>query len=187
MGVHTVGKASVENSGYEGHWSDAKHSGIFDNSYYKQMLNRGWGPELAVNNNTDKNQWQIIDMDAMNEHKQFMLTSDLCLVYNSNKLYDRCRVKYPRTDNRSETAVKKLECNVNMIDEYTDLDPNVHPVCCAWASVWSQRRIGQSELANGDYEFCGETHTQKGKKPNAGKCCKYAKRNCNNCDNKDFP
>ena len=77
-------------------------------------------------------------MDAQNEHKQFMLTSDLCLVYNSNKLYDRCRVKYPRTEDKAEADVKNLECKANMIDEYTDLDPSVHPECCAWASVSSQ-------------------------------------------------
>jgi len=77
-------------------------------------------------------------MDAMNEHKQFMLTSDLCLVYNSNKMYDRCEVKYSRGDNKKEINVKKLECKANLLDDYPDLDPSVHPVCCAWVSVNSQ-------------------------------------------------
>ena len=54
-GVHTVGKASVENSGYEGHWSSAEQQGKFNNDYYFQLLSRGWGPDLAVHNNTAKN------------------------------------------------------------------------------------------------------------------------------------
>jgi len=42
-GVHTLGKASKENSGYSGHWSDAKNQGIFNNDYYRSLLLKGWG------------------------------------------------------------------------------------------------------------------------------------------------
>jgi hypothetical protein len=48
-GAHTVGKASLENSGYEGHWSTAAEQGKFNNDYYKQIFMRGWVPELAMN------------------------------------------------------------------------------------------------------------------------------------------
>lgn len=43
-GAHTLGQAHIENSGYDGHWSDPEDQGIFNNGYYKNMLKRGWGP-----------------------------------------------------------------------------------------------------------------------------------------------
>lgn len=57
MGAHTLGRAHVENSGYEGTWSGPGSEGVFDNDYYKQMLTRGWGPQLSVNGNDERNQW----------------------------------------------------------------------------------------------------------------------------------
>ena len=69
LGVHTVGKASTENSGYEGHWSSAVQQGKFNNDYYRQILNRGWGPDLRLNGNPDKNAWKIVDLKAKEPHK----------------------------------------------------------------------------------------------------------------------
>lgn len=37
-GAHTVGKASLENSGYEGHWSHPQNQGIFGNGFYRAAL-----------------------------------------------------------------------------------------------------------------------------------------------------
>ena len=162
-GVHTVGKASIENSGYNGHWGKPDQQGIFNNDYYKQLLNVGWGPEIAVDNNTAKNQWERIDMHGKNKHKEMMLTSDLCLIYNSNFKYDRCFRKYPLTDKKAYSDIKMSECLANTLDEYGDLDPLVHPVCCAWTSVSTQKNMGQKELWGDDYEFCGvEVKKKKG-------------------------
>lgn len=61
-GAHTVGSAHVENSGYEGFWSDETSQGLFNNDYYKSILTTGWAPELAVKGNPDKNQWKRVDM-----------------------------------------------------------------------------------------------------------------------------
>ena len=55
MGAHTVGRVTIENSGYNGHWSDEKNSGIFNNNYYKSILAKGWGPELSICENDAKN------------------------------------------------------------------------------------------------------------------------------------
>jgi catalase (peroxidase I) len=55
LGAHTLGSAKIENSGYEGFWSDSP--GVFNNDYYRQMITRGWGPERAVNGNPERNQW----------------------------------------------------------------------------------------------------------------------------------
>lgn len=56
-GVHTIGKAKPENSGYDGGWGDPKNQGIFNNDYYKNIMVKGWGPKRAVGGNPDKNQW----------------------------------------------------------------------------------------------------------------------------------
>jgi len=89
-GVHSLGKASPENSGYDGFWSDAKSQGKFNNDYYRSLLYKGWGPELAVGNNKNKNQWKRIDKGFNNEHKEMMLNSDLCLIYDNNRNYAFC-------------------------------------------------------------------------------------------------
>ena len=60
-GAHTIGGASLENSGYQGWWSDADSSGIFNNDYYKSAIAKGWSPETSVNGNAKKNQWQRAD------------------------------------------------------------------------------------------------------------------------------
>ena len=54
-GAHTLGSASIGNSGYDGFWGDATQAGIFNNDYYKGILFKGWGVELGINGNTDKN------------------------------------------------------------------------------------------------------------------------------------
>lgn len=55
MGAHTLGSAKVENSGYKGQWSSKGKEGVFDNDYYREMLSRGWGPDLSVNGNAERN------------------------------------------------------------------------------------------------------------------------------------
>lgn len=45
MGVHSIGRARPENSGYDGTWSEnLKGEGTFDNKYYMHLLDRGWAP-----------------------------------------------------------------------------------------------------------------------------------------------
>jgi hypothetical protein len=79
LGAHTLGSAKLENSGYEGSWSDTP--GVFNHDYYRQMLTRGWGPDRAVDGNEERNQWKIIDSDPTDG---LMLNSDMCLAYDNN-------------------------------------------------------------------------------------------------------
>jgi len=79
MGVHTIGSAKVENSGYKGSWS--KSDGTFNNDYYLQMLTRGWGPDRSVEGNDEINQWKIVDSGVKG---LMMLNSDICLAFNYN-------------------------------------------------------------------------------------------------------
>ena len=61
MGVHTLGRAHIGNSGYHGWWSDPVNSRRFNNDYYVSLLAKGWIPELAINGNAGKNQWRRSD------------------------------------------------------------------------------------------------------------------------------
>eukprot|EP00438_Fugacium_kawagutii_P023359 Skav218622 [mRNA] locus=scaffold3208:159753:161471:- [translate_table: standard] len=86
MAVHTLGRAQVGNSGYHGWWSDPENSRRFNNDYYVSLLAKGWIPELAVNGNPGKNQWERSDVgrDASFDGHEMMLNTDLCLVYSEN-------------------------------------------------------------------------------------------------------
>ena len=87
MGVHSIGKASKDNSGYEGSWSSSENQGVFNNDYYRSLLFKGWGTDLAVNGKVDKNQWKRVDQGFGNSHREMMLNSDLCVIYDQNKDY----------------------------------------------------------------------------------------------------
>ena len=63
MGVHTIGRAKKENSGYEGAWTNTP--GTFDNNYYKSQLVNGWKP---VNVGPGKNQWNLAQKDKPECH-----------------------------------------------------------------------------------------------------------------------
>jgi len=100
LGAHTLGSAKVENSGYEGFWSDSP--GEFNNDYYRQMITRGWGPDRAVNGDVERNQWKIIDSDPTDG---LMLNSDLCLAYDNNSKHQTCMAE----NNFNNRKCKKLQ------------------------------------------------------------------------------
>lgn len=82
MGVHTLGRAKPENSGFNGFWSDPMNSRIFNNDYYKSLLNKGWEREILGHG---KAQWKRVDEGiAPITHKEMMLDTDLCLAYDVN-------------------------------------------------------------------------------------------------------
>jgi hypothetical protein len=47
-GAHTVGGARLENSGYNGYWSDVENQGLFNNDYFRSIVLKGWAPEQRV-------------------------------------------------------------------------------------------------------------------------------------------
>ena len=89
-GAHTLGRAQVSRSGYDGFWSDIPNSGIFNNDYFKSLLFKGWAPELAVAGNSERNQWQRIDKGKNAAVKEMMLNTDMCLAYDNNKPLGTC-------------------------------------------------------------------------------------------------
>jgi len=80
MGVHTLGRAKTENSGYNGWWTDAENSRKFNNDYYISMLSKSWLPVSLAKN---KNQWDRNDVGKTENGKQheMMLNTDLCLAF----------------------------------------------------------------------------------------------------------
>lgn len=83
MGVHTLGRAEIRHSGYNGFWSDAQNSRLFNNNFYLSILNKGWQPEV-VNGNPNKVQWKRTDdgTDEQRLGKEQMLNTDLCLAFD---------------------------------------------------------------------------------------------------------
>lgn len=55
QGAHTIGQARLKDSGYNGAWTSETSYGKFNNDYFKDILRRGWGPELAIDGNKGKN------------------------------------------------------------------------------------------------------------------------------------
>jgi len=82
MGVHTLGKAHASNSGYSGWWTDEQSVAHFDNSYYLDVINKGWSPSVVPS--SVKSQWARGDAhkdDPELAHPQMMLNTDMCLAY----------------------------------------------------------------------------------------------------------
>lgn len=88
-GAHTVGRANMGNSGYDGHWARASMTGKFDNDYYRSIIIDGWGPEEVEDppgsdKKTGKWQWRITNRKfrADPAHPVMMLNSDMCMAYS---------------------------------------------------------------------------------------------------------
>jgi hypothetical protein len=82
-GAHTIGKANLENSGYNGTWTT--NPAVFDNAYYLRIIDQGWIPQWNINGNQGKNQWIVSDLgrDKPEVAAQMMLNSDLCMVFDN--------------------------------------------------------------------------------------------------------
>lgn len=85
MGVHTLGRAHVNNSGYDGWWSDPVNSQLFNNDYYISMLAKGWNFDRNFGP-LRRNQWTRSDVGRGKGpgEKEMMLNTDLCLAFNHN-------------------------------------------------------------------------------------------------------
>jgi len=132
MGVHSLGRARPENSGYDGWWSTPDHSKTFNNNYYVVMFSKGWCPKLNVNGCSDaaesrgdcrkKNMWVLCDAYAESEGRghEMMLDSDMCLVYTDHlggslQAKDDPCCAWQDTINPQFSMVKILENDGNML------------------------------------------------------------------------
>jgi hypothetical protein len=83
MGVHSLGRAHPQNSGYEGWWSDPINSRKFNNNYYASMLAKGWRANRSICGNVNKNMWSRSDAGKNSGEMEMMLDTDLCLAYST--------------------------------------------------------------------------------------------------------
>lgn len=114
-GAHTLGSATIANSGYNGFWSVPDQASKFNNDYYKSMMFKGWYQEKAVNGNNLKNQFKRIDLGLTNLHKEMMLSTDMCLAMEANEANNNCNGR---------------DCDA-ILDDGVPLLAQSHD-CCAW-------------------------------------------------------
>ena len=126
-GVHTLGSAKQENSGYEGAWSSRENMGIFNNQYFRNIIAKGWAPELNIGGNPDKNAWKRIDAGVDPNHKEMMLNTDLCFVYEDNKLFGDCAIESGTADAAKCRIHERKGTYLNA----AKLD-KTREECCAW-------------------------------------------------------
>jgi len=55
IGAHTIGSANLENSGYQGSWSEPAEMGTWNNDYFRSLILKGWDPNLNIDGNPEKN------------------------------------------------------------------------------------------------------------------------------------
>jgi len=80
MGVHTLGRALPENSGYDGFWVSEQHGRTFSPEYYNRIVGVGWSRHQV--NGNGKFQWKRADRKLQGE---FMLNTDMCLAFQSGR------------------------------------------------------------------------------------------------------
>lgn len=108
-GAHTLGSASIHNSGYNGAWSEPQDQGVFNNGYYKSLLLKGWGPELGVDGNPGKNQWKRIDSQTPENFPTLMLNTDMGLVFDQNKDHGEC-IQQANSAPRKDRMKERKKC-----------------------------------------------------------------------------
>eukprot|EP00441_Pelagodinium_beii_P003137 CAMPEP_0197704080 /NCGR_PEP_ID=MMETSP1338-20131121/125758_1 /TAXON_ID=43686 ORGANISM="Pelagodinium beii, Strain RCC1491" /NCGR_SAMPLE_ID=MMETSP1338 /ASSEMBLY_ACC=CAM_ASM_000754 /LENGTH=1269 /DNA_ID=CAMNT_0043287979 /DNA_START=196 /DNA_END=4006 /DNA_ORIENTATION=- len=106
MGVHTLGRVHIGNSGYHGWWSDPGNSSLFNNNYYVSMIRKSWTPRevyrdsggttrVASGSASGKFQWDIhprmcqgeasCDQKHLTDANEMMLNTDICLLYTDTQ------------------------------------------------------------------------------------------------------
>lgn len=133
MGVHTLGRASKNNSGYDGWWNEGPEGRSFNNSYYVSLLAKGWMPK---NMGLGKNQW--IRSDAGSE-LEFMLDTDLCLLYETenkevviNGRRTRRSTSAKPTPTDAITGRSKRTSMHRCSKKLLESDPSDHAIGLAW-------------------------------------------------------
>ena len=160
-GAHTIGSAKQANSGYDGFWSEPDQQGIFNNDYYKSLLLKGWSPQLAVGGDPLKNQWTRVDAGLVAGENQFMLNTDLCMLFEHSR-YGECM---RATGNDGKFCKKELVKAGPLLAQEAD-------GCCAWHNnrvLYRQGVLDKGEPA----DYCGQEITQPNRKINRGQCCKH--------------
>lgn len=189
-GAHTLGQAKVENSGFNGHWSDASNQGKFNNDYYRSMLLKGWGPELGISTGND--QWQRIDQFNSSgnvTHKEMMLNSDICLAYNNNSAHDACVDAFMA--NTTGMTLNQANGNCRGLQRNSDtkfLLAN-QSQCCAWTNTKALKNNGLfRRTTTKTNNFCGQSNTNLDFGTGRAQCCGgEGSSSVGDCDSAKWP
>uniref|UniRef100_A0A7S1A9G7 Plant heme peroxidase family profile domain-containing protein n=1 Tax=Noctiluca scintillans TaxID=2966 RepID=A0A7S1A9G7_NOCSC len=86
LGLHTFGRADVQDSGYDGWWTEPTRSRELNNDYAISMVTHGWRAQVGVHDNPGRNQWEIAGEFAptTKQGHRMMLNTDLCLSYQED-------------------------------------------------------------------------------------------------------
>jgi len=113
------------------------------------MLTRGWGPDLAVNGNEERNQWKTVDSGPAGG---LMLNSDLCLAYDNNSIHQVCMAE----NNNNNRKCKKSQNKGEPINA-------LHSNCCAWTHKGALFNKGVFDKKDGPADLCGKQIPARGK------------------------
>jgi len=82
MGVHTLGRALPENSGFDGFWVSQMHARTFSPQYFTNIIAVGWrNAQVAA---SGKFQWVRADVGPPNPLAgEMMLNTDMCLAFQT--------------------------------------------------------------------------------------------------------
>ena len=111
LGAHTLGGASIQNSGYIRDWTRSENT--FNNDYYEALVDPpGQGGWEQVQLQNGKFQWQ---WGCNNRCRDLMLNVDMNLFYDLDDYFvgDSGQVVLPAT--RADTAPPNLDCTGNRI------------------------------------------------------------------------
>jgi len=180
MGAHTLGSGQVENSGYDGSWSDANNTGKFNNGYYVSMLSKGWGVEQAVNGNPRRNQWVLTDSGDEGQHKQMMLDTDACLLWKRNVAQELCYLGMGLEmggEYKAEACQPQKDggtgCDAacaHLADKGVDLHARDGD-CCNWAYLGTAHGLSTPEQWGKPASFCGQNQPQASPHPHRNQQC----------------
>ena len=97
MGVHTLGRALPENSGFDGFCVSHWHARTFSNQFYINMIAVGWDRKQVASG-----KWQWVRA-ADRLPGEMMLNTDMCLTYQAG-----FRVPFTQAEDGNFAAVKNL-------------------------------------------------------------------------------
>ena len=84
LGAHTLGRGSLQNSGFDGTWvANDNDSTIFDKSFYTEGINRAWRPR---DTNVGTNDWTW----GGNNRGVMFLNTDVCLMFDIDDSVECC-------------------------------------------------------------------------------------------------
>lgn len=142
---------------------------------------------MAVGGNPEKNQWKRVDVGNDPEHRELMLTTDVCMAFGNSPTYVKCMV-----DEKGRKKKAKF-CGELGLRNSTALDPHFQE-CCTWVNANTLRKFG-GFFDNGPKDYCGVSVESNDDIPGGGKqrksCCKgmggKGKLALKDCDSNNKP